>query len=137
MNLDFSTVDLNTLVSACAALTALLAYLAQVAKPRAKAVARLVGDWPAATVTATNAGNALLSVDRIGFDVHGDGLLVDFPPVEHASANKFPHLLVRGAALKVSFPCRALERIPVNVRTRVVLELSDGSRLVCKGRVLA
>ena len=127
----------NLAVGSMAAIAAVLAFLGQFIKPRAKAVACLEGDWPTASVTVTNACDALFSVARIGLDVNGDGLTVKFPTVERMSEDKLPHLLVRGADLKASFSSRAAERIPVNVRTCVILELSDGTRLTCKGRIFA
>lgn len=128
---------IGIIVGVIAAVYARLSYRFQIKPPVLKAVAVVSGDWPTATVTITNTGDDHFSIGRIGFDVNGDGVRIEFPAIEPAGKYKFPYLLIRRAGIKVTFNVRAIDTIPINVGTRIVLELSEGTNLICDGSVLA
>ena len=115
---------------------AFFSYRFQRRKPVLRAVAIVDGDWATATVTVTNTGDLSFSVKRIGLDLNGDSELIVFPPIQHMRPNKLPHLLECGASIDFDFFTSDAKHISVNVRSRVVLELSDGVRLVCDGWML-
>ena len=115
---------------------AFFSYRFQRRKPVLRAVAIVNGDWATATITVTNTGDRGFSVKRIGLDLNGDSLTVVFPPIQHMRPDKLPHFLECGASIEFDFFASDAERISVNIRSRVVLELSDGVRLVCDGCVL-
>ena len=114
-----------------------LAYLAQVKEPVLKAFAAISGDWPTSTITVTNTGDDHFSVSGILIDVNGDGVTVESPTIDNKDFDKFPKLLIRRAAIKFTFCSRTVQGIPVNVRTRIVLKLSEGTRLTCDGVIFA
>lgn len=102
--------------------------------PNLEAVFVLEGDWPTATVTVTNTGDVPFSVFKIFLEFNGDKRRIKAPTVNGLSCQKLPKLLESGAAISFSFSASAFEREPVNVKTRIVLELTDGSCLFCERR---
>ena len=102
--------------------------------PRLEAVFVIFGDWATGTITVTNTGDVNFSVKQILLDLDGDKRRIEVPTIENMSFEKFPQFLESGAALWFDIKPSTLEGKPINVKTRIVLQLTDGTRLFCNRR---
>lgn len=135
-NFDRTIAIIAALASVISAAAAILACRLQLRKPRRAAVFVLGPNWTCPTVTITNVGDITISVARIFFDFNGDGMTVKCPTIEHSTFSKLPYNLKRGAAVRVDYPAFTTDAETINIKTRLILELADGARLICKNGIL-
>ena len=102
--------------------------------PRLEAVFVIFGDWATGSITVTNTGDVNFSVKQILLDLDGDKRRIEVPTIENMSFEQYPQFLESGASLWFDIKPSTLEGKPINVKTRIVLQLTDGTRLFCNRR---
>ena len=135
-NFDRTIAIIAALASVISAAAAILACRLQLRKPRRIAIFGFEADRPGTTVTITNVGDVTIPISRILLDFNGDGVTVKCPTVEHTSSKDLLKNLKRWTAVKIMFSAPREDEKAINIKTRLIIELTDGTRLLCKRCVL-
>ena len=104
--------------------------------PKLEAVFMLRGDGATSTVSITNTGDKNFTVIGILLDLYGDKRRIKNLQVCNLRFKGFPQYLECGASIVLDIVLDAGNADSINVESRIVLELSDGTRLFCKRGVL-
>ena len=104
--------------------------------PKLEAVFMLRGDGTTPTVSITNTGDKNFTVIGILLDLYGDKRRIKNLQVGNLRFKGFPQYLECGASIVLDIVLDAGDADAIYVKSRIVLQLSDGTRIFCKRGVL-